>query len=518
MARLVVQFPEERGVWINEGKRGVTNRVIQLDPGEYAILLEGEDTEPPYRELTIAPDTPADEIIHVGFRPAKKEIERFSPLYCRYNGFLLGQFVSLVFAEYGRERYGERRARMLEFLDEIEIEAEIPETPVGVGDQLHVALILDLGRKLAARSMEMTDFFLLGAQLVHYGPLMVRAPDVAATSREQIEALRQKYDLPALEFEQFLLHPETLSVDEVLSPSLAWLAKVIDLLDVEVTTAFVIMPFKPPFASYFATFYRPALEEAGYRAFRAWGGLSNEDYCDLLLKLISKCGLVWADVSELNPNVLYEIGASHALGKLSLLVVRETDASTTPANIGHDAVIKYSTTDDQWPQGAVRLNALVIGMLKIAAEGGERLRVGPALLEQLLSMTADRLRARLIPPEAHEAARRGRELFEAHDYAGAERSLDDAVLLGLNDEHTRLFRGMSLVGLERYAEAEEDLTFVIDSEDTHASLRASAAYSRAIAREQQDRIAEAFEDYSAAIELGMDHPDIIEARERCRTG
>ncbi len=517
MARLVVQFTEARGVLINEAKRGETNRIIELDPGEYAILLEGEDTEPPYRELTIAPGTPADEVIRVGFTPADPDIDRFSPLYCRYNGFLLGQFVSLVFREKARDKYSERRARMLEFLGEIEIEADIPEQPLNLGEDAHAALIVDIGRKLYGRSPLMTDFFILGAHVVHYGALARTDPETAQQAREQMEDIRQRHGLPDLDPEQFLIDEETLAVDDILSPSLAYLAKAIGLLDVEEDTAFVIMPFKPPFASYFATFYRPALEGAGYRAFRAWGGLSNEDYCDLLLKLISKCGLVWADVSELNPNVVYEIGAAHALGKPSLLVVREDDAARIPANIGHDAVIKYSPSDGDWPGDAVRLNSMFISLLKLAVSRGERLRVGPELLAQALSYTGELLKKVIIPPEAHEAAKRGREQFEAHDYEAAQRSFHDAVLLGLDDEHTRLFRGMSLAAIERYADAEEDLTFVFDS-DADRSLRAGAAYSRGLALEAQVRVAEAFADYSAAVELGMDHPDIVEARERCRTG
>lgn len=514
MARLVVQFPEARGVLINEAKRGETNRVIQLDPGEYAILLEGEDTEPPYRELTIAP---GDDIVHVGFRPAEKEIDRFSPLYCRYNGFLLGQFVSLVFREKGRDRYAERRARMLEFLQEIDVEADIPEQSLNLGDDAHTALIIDLGQKLMVTSRELTDFFILGAHLVHYGILSKTDPETAKMAREQMLGICAKYKLPPLDPDRFIVDEETLDLDDVLSPSLAYLAKVIEQLPVEQDTVFVIMPFKPPFASYFATFYRPALEGAEHRAFRAWGGLASEDYADLLLKLISKCGLVWADVSSLNPNVMYEIGAAHAFGKLSMLVVSDADAGNTPGNIGHDTVVKYSPSAEDWPGDAVRLHATFIAMIKAAAARGERLRVGPELVEQMLAWTANQLEQIIIPPEAREAAKRGQEQFEAHEFEAAERSLHDAILLGLNDEHTRLFRGMSLIALERYADAEDDLTFVFDS-DAAQSLRASAAYMRAIAREQQDRIAEAFADYSAAIELGMDDPDVVEARERCRSG
>ena len=61
--------------------------------------------------------------------------------------------------------------------------------------------------------------------------------------------------------------------DRVLAPSLAYLRDVVARLPVESDTAFVVMPFTAPYAGYYASFYRPALEHCGYRAFRAWDGL-----------------------------------------------------------------------------------------------------------------------------------------------------------------------------------------------------------------------------------------------------
>ena len=69
---------------------------------------------------------------------------------------------------------------------------------------------------------------------------------------------------------------------------------------------------------------------------------------------------MWADASELNYNVLYELGAAHALGKLSMIVVREEDAARTPANIGHDAIVRYDPRADDWPEGTVLLMAMLI--------------------------------------------------------------------------------------------------------------------------------------------------------------
>jgi len=47
-------------------------------------------------------------------------------------------------------------------------------------------------------------------------------------------------------------------VENVLSPSLAYLGKIVDTLEVERDTAFVIMPFKQPYASYYSMLYRPS--------------------------------------------------------------------------------------------------------------------------------------------------------------------------------------------------------------------------------------------------------------------
>jgi hypothetical protein len=164
-----------------------------------------------------------------------------------------------------------------------------------------------------------------------------------------------------------------------------------------------------PYADYYRDFYRPSLEQCGYRTFRAWGGLANEDYADLLLALIGKSGFVWADVSDLNPNVIYEIGAAHAFGKLSALVVRDDLAHGVPANIGHDAVVRYDPTDSDWPTGAVLLMAACIAALELAAERGERLRITPDTIARVFDEVSHSLRHVLLPAAiaAAEAATSG---------------------------------------------------------------------------------------------------------------
>ena len=374
MARLIVQFPDDVVVVVDGIPAGRTNRVIRQEAGEHVIRLEGAETEP--AELT-AEAPPGDEVVHVAFSRPQASVDRFSPLYCAYNGFLLGQFMTLSFAEYGREDYRVRRSRMLEFLSEVAVTVDVPEEPVGLGSDGQMSLLETALPQLQAHSRPLAAFTLLGTLLTTYGFLFESDPDTAQEILEEIEDIRAELALPAIESSRFIIGGDRRIVEEILSPSLGYLSEVVDQLAVEPDTAFVIMPFRNPYAAYFSTFYRPSLEAAGFRAFRAWGGLGSEDYGLLLLKLIQKSGMVWADVSEPNSNVFYEIGAAHAFGKLSMLVTSEDRADEIPANIGHDAVVRYSSAADDWPIGTVSLMSMLIAAVRAAAESGERLRVTP---------------------------------------------------------------------------------------------------------------------------------------------
>ena len=216
--------------------------------------------------------------------PGDAGVERSSPLYNRYNGFLLGQFLSLAFTPAGRPRYAERRARMLAFLAEIGIApdaAALPETPPAIGGASHVALLTRVLPLVASHSRELAEFVVLGGLLTHYGVLAHHDAETAAAILVEIERLRAAYDLPPIDPARFVVPPDQRDPDLVLSPSLDYLREIVRRLPAEPDTAFVIMPFSAPYAAYYDAFYRPALEQCGYRAFRAWGGLATEDYADL---------------------------------------------------------------------------------------------------------------------------------------------------------------------------------------------------------------------------------------------
>lgn len=505
MARVIVQYPIDVAVIVDGREAGRTNRPIPATAGAHTITLAGEATEPASLDLVL--DALDDPIVWCRFSPSEVPLDRFSPLYCLYNGVLLGQFLSLSFASYGRKDYPVRRARMAEFLAEIAVDVEVPRDPPELGSDEHLTFMQALLTGTASRSATLADFVLFGGTAAHWGVLATSDPITAAQNRDECERLRVKHGLPALDYDAMILPGPGASVDAVLSPFLLYLARAVDAMEVEPRTAFVIMPFKPPYSGYFSELYRPSLEQAGFRAFRAWGGLATEDYCDLLLKLIAKSGLVWADVSERNDNVLYEIGAAHALGKLGMLVVRTDLATSTPANIGHDAVVRYDPGSADWPHGTIRLMATLLSVLELAVERGERIRVTPDALSATLEHVGEQLAATLVPPEARTARQDGQQKLAVHDYEGAARAFDEALTLGLDDVQTYLGRGLARYGLGAYPEAESDLDRYLAAPESLPEAWGDAAYFRGLAREQQGRLTDASEDYALAIAHGYGDSD-----------
>jgi hypothetical protein len=250
--------------------------------------------------------------------------------------------------------YGIRSSRIQEFLGEIGTDFAMPDIPFHLGSAYHRGLVMDVARVFGKVSSELEDFFWLAAHLMIWGA----SDGTAEADAGMVNHYVQKYALPELQLQQF----QKEDVDGVQSASLYYLTEILGPIEKEPQTAFVIMPFSDPFKRYYTTFYRPTLEHAGFRAFRAWGGLGDEDYIGLLTRIIEKVGLAWADVSkervglrqgERNPNVLYEIGAARALGVRVVIVVDSADATGLPANIGHEAVLEYTPDSDEWPRSAI---------------------------------------------------------------------------------------------------------------------------------------------------------------------
>jgi len=79
---------------------------------------------------------------------------------------------------------------------------------------------------------------------------------------------------------------------------------------------------------------KPVLDELGVQCFRAKDLIHSGVIDQTMYEWIYKSDLVIADLSTLNPNVLYELGVRHALRPYSTIVISENDLKY-PFDLNH---------------------------------------------------------------------------------------------------------------------------------------------------------------------------------------
>jgi len=116
-------------------------------------------------------------------------------------------------------------------------------------------------------------------------------------------------------------------------------------------------------------FYRPLARELDCKAFRMWGGLSGEEYVELMLAIMRRCRIVVADLSSLNANVVYEFGFARGLHKQVVPLLQRASRPFPPANIASDQLIlAYSPREKGWPGATVHRCAAQVAIMKLASE------------------------------------------------------------------------------------------------------------------------------------------------------
>jgi hypothetical protein len=89
---------------------------------------------------------------------------------------------------------------------------------------------------------------------------------------------------------------------------------------VERPKAFVVMQFSDPFNALYHDVVKPTCERFGFQVIRADdiynAGLIIQD----IAKSIRESSLIIADITPDNPNVFYEVGYAHGIGKTTILL------------------------------------------------------------------------------------------------------------------------------------------------------------------------------------------------------
>ena len=108
---------------------------------------------------------------------------------------------------------------------------------------------------------------------------------------------------------------------------------------------FVLMPIDPTFDDIYKFGIKGAAEDVGAYAERLDEQIFVEGMLDRIFNQISKADLIVADMTGRNPNVFYEVGYAHALGKITLLLTQ--DANDIPFDLKHRQHTIYGGSIDR---------------------------------------------------------------------------------------------------------------------------------------------------------------------------
>lgn len=111
-------------------------------------------------------------------------------------------------------------------------------------------------------------------------------------------------------------------------------------------TCFILMPFGEWYDRYFNELYIPATKDAGFEPIRADGLFTTGSVMEQIWEQIQKARVLLADLTGKNPNVFYELGLAHALGKPIILITGNLE--DVPFDLRHLRVIVYDIRVPDW--------------------------------------------------------------------------------------------------------------------------------------------------------------------------
>lgn len=109
---------------------------------------------------------------------------------------------------------------------------------------------------------------------------------------------------------------------------------------------FVVMPFASMFEREYTRVIKPAIESVGLECVRGDEIYSEQSIIQDIWKTLRSCRVVLAELSGRNPNVMYEVGLAHALGKPIILLTRNQD--DVPFDLKSLRYVYYDTDNPDW--------------------------------------------------------------------------------------------------------------------------------------------------------------------------
>ena len=111
---------------------------------------------------------------------------------------------------------------------------------------------------------------------------------------------------------------------------------------IQPSLVFILMPFQDELTEIYNAIIKPTIESKNLVARRADDIASNNVIIADIWKSICEARFILADTTGLNPNVMYELGISHTVGKETIIIFQENEGQQKyPFDIAHMRRIGY---------------------------------------------------------------------------------------------------------------------------------------------------------------------------------
>ncbi len=107
---------------------------------------------------------------------------------------------------------------------------------------------------------------------------------------------------------------------------------------------FVLLPFENKFNQLFRDYIERPLKKKGYEVKKADDFSQPREIIRDIWQTICEAEIIIADLTNRNPNVFYELGMAHALGKYTILMTQ--DINSVPFDLKHTRIIEYRYEPD----------------------------------------------------------------------------------------------------------------------------------------------------------------------------
>jgi len=132
-------------------------------------------------------------------------------------------------------------------------------------------------------------------------------------------------------------------------------------LKIEDDLVFMLMPFRPNFERIYEEHIKTTLNELHLRSMKADDIFSTGPIIEDVWEYINKARIIVSDVTGRNPNVFYELGIAHTIGKDVIIIAQNED--DIPFDLRHLRYFTYSDDEKGWEELKSKLRKVIHAIL-----------------------------------------------------------------------------------------------------------------------------------------------------------